>query len=89
MMSIDGQSTTDDPTERLAAPPGFDIRHISAEQLAELGIARIAYVKPVEVNGTQGFAIHAANGAPMALTADRDVAIALIAQHEMVAALVH
>ena len=67
----------------------FDIRYISAEQLAELGVARLAYVKPVEVNGTQGFAIHAANGAPMALIAERDVAIALIAQHEMVAALVH
>jgi hypothetical protein len=46
-------------------------------------------VKPVEVNGAQGFAIHAANGAPMALIAERDVALALIAQHEMVAALVH
>lgn len=67
----------------------FDIRHISAEQLAELGVSRIAYVKPVEVDGKQGFAIHAANGAPMALTGDRDVAIAVIVQHEMLPALVH
>ena len=88
-MNIDNKNMTDDSTEQLAAPLGFDIRHISAEQLAELGIARIAYVKPVEVNGNQGFAIHAANGAPMALTAERDVAIALIVQHEMVPALVH
>ena len=67
----------------------FDIRHISAEQLAELGVSRIAYVKPVEVDGKQGFAIHAANGAPMALTEERDVAIAVIVQHEMLPALVH
>jgi len=67
----------------------FDIRHISAEQLAELGVSRIAYVKPVEVDGKQGFAIHAANGAPVALTEDRDVAIAVIVQHEMLPALVH
>ena len=88
-MNINTPNQTDDATEQLAVPVGFNIRHISAEQLAELGVARIAYVKPVEVNGTQGFAIHAANGAPMALTADRDVAIALIMQHEMVPALVH
>ncbi len=88
-MTSDRQITTDDSAEQPAAPPGFNIRHISAEQLAELGVSRIAYVKPVEVNGTQGFAIHAANGTPMALTAEREVAIALIVQHEMLPALVH
>jgi len=88
-MNTDRQNSTDDSTEQLAVPVNFDIRHISAEQLAELGVTRIAYVKPVEVNGTQGFAIHAANGAPMALTEGRDVAIALIMQHDMVPALVH
>jgi hypothetical protein len=67
----------------------FDIRHISAEQLAELGVSRIAYVKPIEVEGKPGFAIHAANGTPMALIEDRDVAIAVIVQHEMLPALVH
>ena len=87
-MSIDTSNQTNDATEQQAAPVSFNIRDISAEQLGELGVARIAYVKPVEFNGTQGFAIHAANGAPMALIADRDVAIALIMQHEMVPALV-
>jgi hypothetical protein len=87
-MNMNTQDKLNGSAELLAAPVAFDIRHISAEQLAELGVARIAYVKPVEVDGTQGFAIHAANGAPMALVADRDVAIALIVQHEMVAALV-
>jgi len=88
-MNTDRQNSTDDSTEQLVIPVNVDIRHISAEQLAELGVARIAYVKPVEVNGTQGFAIHAANGTPMALTGGLDVAMALIVQHEMVPALVH
>jgi hypothetical protein len=88
-MNTDRQNNTDDSTEQLVMPVNFDIRHISAEQLAELGVARIAYVKPVEVNGTQGFAIHAANGTPMALTGGLDVAMALIVQHEMMPALVH
>ena len=38
-----------------------DIRHISTEQLAQLGLQQIAYVKPVVVNGTAAFAIHAAD----------------------------
>jgi hypothetical protein len=87
-MNTDTPDQMNDATEQLAPPVSFNIRHISAEQLAELGVARIAYIKPVEFNGSQGFAIHAANGAPMALIADRDVAIALIMQHEMVPALV-
>jgi hypothetical protein len=66
-----------------------DIRHISTEQLAQLGLQQIAYVKPVVVNGAAAFAIHAADGTPMALADNRDVAIAAIQQHEMVATQVH
>jgi len=67
----------------------FDIRHISTEQLAQLGMQQIAYVKPVVVNGTSCFAIHAADGTPMAVAGGLDVAMAAIAQHEMVPAQVH
>ena len=67
----------------------FDVRHLSEQQLAALGVSRIAYVKPVIVNGMQGFAIHAADGTPMAVAGDRDVAVAAVAQHEMLALSVH
>ena len=67
----------------------MDIRHISAEQLAQLGMQQIAYVKPVVLNGEHGFAIHAADGTPMAVAGNREVAIAAIMQHEMVPAQVH
>ena len=69
--------------------PVVDIRHISTEQLAQLGMQQIAYVKPVVVNGTAAFAIHAADGTPMAIAGDREVAVAAIHQHEMVATQVH
>ena len=75
--------------EQAAMPTLVDIRHISSEQLAQLGLQQIAYVKPVVVNGTSCFAIHAADGTPMAIAGDRDVAFAAIRQHEMVAAQVH
>jgi hypothetical protein len=41
------------------------------------------------VNGVRGFAIHAADGTPMAVAGDRDVAVAAVMQHEMLAVSVH
>lgn len=67
----------------------IDIRHLSERDFAELGVAQVAYVKAVTVDGKSVFAIHAANGAPMALVEGRDVALAAILQHEMLPALVH
>ena len=75
--------------ENSSPPVVFDIRHLSVEQLAKLGVAQIAYVKPVMMNGAPAFAIHAADGTPMAVTGDRDVAISAILQHEMLPTLVH
>jgi hypothetical protein len=67
----------------------FDIRHMSVAQLASLGVSHLAYVKPVVVNGTRAFAIHGADGTPMAVAGAEDLAFAAIRQHEMVPALVH
>jgi len=67
----------------------FDVRHLSEQQLAALGVSHIAYVKQVMVNGVQGFAIHAADGTPMAVAGNRDVAVAAVVQHEMLPLSVH
>ena len=68
---------------------GLDIRHLTEDQLMQLGMADLAYVKPVVLNGQTAFAIHAADGSPMAMAADCDLAFAAIVQHEMMPALVH
>jgi hypothetical protein len=82
-----------DPTDLATAPVpevvAFDVRHLSEQQLAAIGVSHIAYVKPVMVNGVQGFAIHAADGTPMAVAGDRDVAVAAVVQHEMLPLSVH
>ncbi len=80
----DDQASTGSPTVQL-----IDIRHLSTEQLAQLGLSQIAYVKPVMMNGAPAFAIHAADGSPMAVAGDQELAVAAIQQHEMVASLVH
>lgn len=77
------------PDEQGAVPAVIDIHDISPQQLAMLGMQQIAYVKQVVVRGTAAYAIHAADGTPMAITGERDAALAAIVQHEMVPALVH
>lgn len=67
----------------------FDIHAITAEQLGKLGVSQIAYVKPVLYNGARAFAIHAADGTPMAVASDQASAMAAIMEQEMVAAQVH
>ena len=67
----------------------FDLRNLTPDQLMQLGMADLAYVKPVMLDGQAAFAIHAADGSPMAMAADRSLALAAIVQHEMVPALVH
>jgi hypothetical protein len=77
-------STDNGPEDQTPAAVIMDIRHISAAHLGQLGMQQIAYVKPVVLNGEQGFAIHAADGTPMAVAGNREVAIAAVMQHEMV-----
>ena len=82
-----------DQADGLTAPAPevvtFDVRHLSEQQLAALGVSHIAYGKSVVVNGVQGFAIHAADGTPMAVAGNRDVAVAAVVQHEMLPLSVH
>jgi hypothetical protein len=76
-------------TISIREPAAVDIRHISAEELAQLGMQEIAYVRPVVVDGSACFGIYAADGTPMAIAGGLDVAIAAIMQHEMVPTQVH
>ena len=86
MNSGDRTETVDNAVNAGAA---FDIHHLTEQQLAALGVSQIAYVKPVMVNGTLGYAIHAADGTPMALAENHEVAVAAIVQNEMHPVSVH
>ena len=68
---------------------GIDVRQITPDQLQQLGVSQLAYIKPVMLNGAAMFAIHAADGSPMAVSDDRNLALAAIVEHEMIPTLVH
>lgn len=67
----------------------IDAHSITTAELQQLGMTQIAYVKPIMLNGAAMFAIHGADGSPMAVAEDRDLALAAIVQHEMIPTLVH
>jgi len=67
----------------------MNIRDISLDQLQKLGMPSIAYFKPILNDGVQVYAIHAADGTPMAIAADRNLAIAAVLENEMMPAWVH
>ncbi|GAN54296.1 DUF1150 family protein [Tanticharoenia sakaeratensis] len=66
-----------------------DLRRISDGELRNLGLSKLAYVKSVLVDGEIAFAIHAADGTPMAVAGDEETALGAIVEHEMIPALVH
>jgi len=88
-MNMNSGDQSDAPNGSVQELASFDVRHLSEQQLAALGVSRIAYVKPVVIDGVHGFAIHAADGTPMAVAGDRDVAVAAVVQHEMLPVSVH
>jgi hypothetical protein len=88
-MNVNSDDQRDAAISAVQETMAVDVRHLSEQQLAALGVSHIAYVKPVMVNGVLGFAIHAADGTPMAVTENRDVAIAAVMQHDLLPVSVH
>ena len=65
------------------------LRQLSARELGLLGMNDVAYVKPVVEDGTEAFAIHAADGTRMAVVPNRDLAFAAVRQNDMEPVSVH
>jgi hypothetical protein len=65
------------------------LRHITPQELAQLGIQDLAYVKRVIVEDETAFGVYAADGTQVALLPDQAVAFAAIRQNEMQPVSVH
>jgi hypothetical protein len=65
------------------------IRQMSTRELALFGMQDIAYVKHAVVNDAPGYTIHAADGTQIAAFADREVAFAMVRQHDLEPLSVH
>ena len=63
--------------------------HLSSSEFTALGVGAVAYVKAVTADGKTAFAIHGADGTPLALAANRDLAFAVVRQNELEPVSVH
>ncbi|MDF2766876.1 MAG: hypothetical protein K0S81_3871 [Rhodospirillales bacterium] len=66
-----------------------EVRNISTQDLAALGMQDIAYVKPALHQGEPAFAVHAADGTLVAMTATRIAAELLVRNSELEPVSVH
>ena len=64
-------------------------RELSAQDLAVLGLQDLAYIRSVLHKGEPAFAVYAADGTLMALSASRAAAETLIRQNDMEPVSVH
>ena len=64
-------------------------KNLSSQDFTSFGVDDIAYVKSVMVDGQRVHAIHAADGTPLTVVSDRDLAFATVRQHDMSPASVH
>ena len=79
----------DDGVDNTMVGALLDLHHLSVEQLAELGVAQIAYVRKVITHDGPAIGVFAANGAPLAVASSVDLARAAIVQNDMAPVSVH
>lgn len=70
-------------TDNTPSITGTMLRRLSAQDFLSFGVQQIAYIRPVEMNGIPAFAIHAADGTPLAFHADENTARAITRQNDM------
>ena len=69
--------------------PLFVRNSLSLHDLGLYGLETIAYIKPVTVDGHIYHSVHAADGTPLIVIAERDLAFATVRQHNLEPASVH
>jgi hypothetical protein len=68
---------------------GTDPRQMTTAQLRRLGVPSLVYLRAGTMNGCLAYAIHAADGCPMAVVEDIDTAVALAGERGMAFVAVH
>jgi hypothetical protein len=68
---------------------GPALRDLTPVAFAAFGNGQLAYIKPVNVEGEDAFAVHSADGQQLAVVTDRDVAFTLVRQNDLDPVSVH
>jgi hypothetical protein len=85
-MTNDDQNQNRDNTVRIVGPA---LRDLTPLAFAVFGNGQLAYIKPVNVDGEDAFAVHSADGQQLAVVAAREVAFTLVRQNDLDPVSVH
>jgi hypothetical protein len=66
-----------------------NMKHMSAEDFASLGLDSTVYIKPVVEDGVTRFAVHNAAGMPVGVLPSKIAAQAALVEHDLDIAAVH
>jgi hypothetical protein len=80
---------TDERSAPLTLHRGTALKNLSLREMAMLGIEELAYIKPIEISGTQAYAVFSANGEQLAVVPNRAVALATVRHNDMEPSSVH
>ncbi len=65
------------------------LRSISPKEFALWGIQDVAYIRPTTIDGRQAFAVHAADGTPVAVMKSLELAQVAVRQNDLEPLSVH
>ena len=68
---------------------GTAVMDLALHDFTNLGIGEVAYIKHVEVEGEAAFSVHGADGRPLAVATNREVAFAVTRQNDLEPLSVH
>lgn len=66
-----------------------DVRHMTTTQLRSLGVRSVVYLRSAMIDGQMAYAIHGADGLPMAVVEDIDLAVELVCENGMAFVAIH
>lgn len=65
------------------------LRSLSAQDFLNFGVQQVAYIRPVTVDGEEGFSVHAADGTPLSVMDTMDSAIVVARYNDLEPVAVH
>ena len=65
------------------------LKKLSAQDFLTFGMHDVAYIRPVHVDGRDGFAVHAADGTPLSVLDSLDEAQTIIQHNDLESAALH
>ncbi len=75
--------------DKTEASASVFFKHMSPSDLETWGVDVLAYVKPIDLDGKIVFSIHAADGDPLAVVSEREVAYAMVLKNDLEPLSVH